>query len=173
MNEIKTEEIVLGGGCFWCIEAVFQRIAGVLECESGYAGGHVPNPTYQQVCSKNTGHAEVVKVKFEQSTIDLNKVLEVFWIAHDPTTQDRQGNDVGPQYRSVILFNSPEQELIANQSKEIAQSKFSNPIVTEIKALDCFYIAEQEHLNYFNDNQSAPYCSFVIMPKLQKLGLLK
>lgn len=182
MNEPKsatnsTEKIVLGGGCFWCVEAVYQRLEGVKSVESGYAGGHVPNPTYKQICYEDTGHAEVIQVEFDPKQITLDAVLKVFWAAHDPTTKDRQGNDVGPQYRSTIMFANEGQKAAAEKSIKEAQKDFKNPIVTEVVALKQFYKAEDYHQNYFNLNANKnPYCSVVIGPKLHKLikaGVIK
>ncbi len=171
------ERVTFGGGCFWCLEAVFQRLKGVEKVVSGYAGGHVAKPTYKQVCTGETGHAEVVQIVFNPAQLPLEKLLEVFWAAHDPTTLNRQGGDVGTQYRSVIYFETPAQKAAAEASKAAAQKDFSAPIVTEITVLDRFYAAEDYHQNYYNLNAGAnPYCSVVIRPKLQKLlqkGLIK
>lgn len=164
-----TELATFGGGCFWCIEAIFQRINGVVSVASGYAGGHVENPTYKQVCNGDTGHAEVLQIEFDPKKLSFDKLLEVFWLAHDPTTPNRQGNDVGPQYRSVILYHNDSQKAAAEKSMKAAQSQFKNPIVTEIVPLKKFYKAEDYHQNYFNNNPNAPYCSFVIRPKLKKV----
>ena len=165
------EEIVLGGGCFWCVEAVFQKLDGVLEVQSGYAGGTTVNPTYKEVCGKDTGHAEVVRVRFDPARATLAQVLELFWRAHDPTTPDRQGADKGPQYRSIILPATPEQRAAAEQSKAAAARLFAAPIVTEIKPLERFYPAEPEHQDFYRRNGANPYCVFNIDPKLKKLGL--
>jgi peptide-methionine (S)-S-oxide reductase len=173
----KTERITFGGGCFWCIEAVFQRLKGVEKVVSGYAGGHDPNPTYKAVCEGTTGHAEVVQLEFDPSKVSYEKLMEVFWAAHDPTTLNRQGNDVGTQYRSIVLYENDQQKSAAEQSKAIAQKGFKEPIVTEIVPLTKFYVAEDYHQNYFNENgDKNPYCQVVIRPKLQKLlskGLIK
>jgi peptide-methionine (S)-S-oxide reductase len=167
---VKTERLTFGGGCFWCLEAVFQRLKGVVHVASGYAGGKVENPTYKQVCSGETGHAEVVQIEFQPEVLPLEKLLEVFWAAHDPTTLNRQGHDIGTQYRSVIYFENGAQKMAAEKSKAAAQKDFSDPIVTEIAPLTKFYIAEAYHQNYFNLNASTNrYCSIVITPKLQKL----
>ncbi len=172
-----TEKVVLGGGCFWCVEAVYQRLDGVKSVVSGYAGGHVPNPTYQQIGFGDTGHAEVIRVEFAPKTINLEAVLKVFWAAHDPTTKNRQGNDVGPQYRSVILFANDAQKTAAEKSIKEAQKDFKNPIVTEVAALKEFFKAEDYHQNYYNLNANKnPYCSVIIGPKLNKLvkaGVIK
>ena len=165
----KTDSIVLGGGCFWCIDALYETLDGVTAVESGYAGGKEPNPTYKAVCSGKTGHAEVVKVTFDPSAISLEELLRFFWQAHDPTTLNRQGADVGTQYRSVILFDSPEQEAAAKASLKAAQAGFSKPIVTEVAPLTTFYPAEAYHQDYFKNNPDAPYCQYVISPKLKKL----
>ena len=165
----STDSIVLGGGCFWCVEALYETLDGVQKVESGYAGGNQVNPTYQQVVSGRTGHAEVVKVTFDPAAISLDDLLTFFWEAHDPTTLNRQGADVGTQYRSIILFNSSEQEAAAKASLQAAQSRFSDPIVTEIVPLETFYKAEGYHQDYFRNNPDAPYCRYVIAPKLKKL----
>ncbi len=167
-----TEQMTVGGGCFWCVEAVFQRIDGVLKVESGYAGGHVPNPTYEQVCSGTTGHAEVVQVTYDPQKISYKTLLEIFFRTHDPTTPNRQGNDVGTQYRSIILYHNPEQQRIAEEViRETNAAKiWPNPIVTEVVPLTAFYKAEAYHQNYYNQNRTKnPYCIFVIDPKVQKL----
>lgn len=166
------ETIVLGGGCFWCVESVFQNVQGVTEVESGYAGGQTKNPTYQSVCSGRTGHAEVVKVTFDTEKISLEEILEIFFVvSHDPTTLNRQGNDVGTQYRSIILWSSPSQKETAQAviKKLEANQTFSEPIVTEITPLTDYYTAEAYHQNYFNNNPMQPYCLFSIPPKLSKL----
>lgn len=170
MEQLKENQIVLGGGCFWCIEAVYQRIDGIESVVSGYAGGEVENPTYEQVCTGRTGHAEVVLVTFDPNKISLAEVIDLFWKAHDPTTLNRQGHDVGTQYRSAIYYGSEEQRKAAEASKERAQEAFSNPIVTEIAPLDRFYKAEEYHQNYFNTHPFAGYCRVVIAPKLKKLS---
>jgi peptide-methionine (S)-S-oxide reductase len=164
-----SSSLVLGGGCFWCIEALYETIDGVTGAVSGYAGGEMKNPTYQAICSGQTGHAEVVRIDFDPAKTSLEELLEFFWEAHDPTTLNRQGADVGPQYRSIILFDSPEQEAAAKASLEKAKAKFSAPIVTEIKPLDIFYKAEISHQDYFRNNPNAPYCRYVIAPKMKKL----
>lgn len=170
----KQEVITLGGGCFWCVEAVMKRLDGVQSVVSGYMGGHVENPTYEQVCTKTTGHAEVVQVTFDPSVITLDEILDVFWQAHDPTTLNRQGNDVGPQYRSVIFYHSPEQRNVAVQSmKQLDESKaYESPAVTEIVEASAFWKAEDYHQDYYDQNKdSNPYCRLVISPKLKKLGM--
>jgi peptide-methionine (S)-S-oxide reductase len=164
------ESAVLGAGCFWCVEAIYQRVNGVVAVESGYAGGHVENPTYNQVVSGNTGHAEVAKVTFDPNEISFEELLEVFWHTHDPTTLNRQGADVGTQYRSAIFFNSLEQKKIAEESLKRTDKSdlWDNTIVTEITPLSNYSIAEDYHQNYFNNNPNAGYCSVVIAPKLAK-----
>jgi len=164
------EVATLGGGCFWCLEPLFDSLRGVERVESGYAGGHVANPGYRQVCSGTTGHAEVVQITFDPKEISFRDLLEVFFSAHDPTTPDRQGNDVGPQYRSVILHHGPEQERIAREviAGLEASNAFDAPIVTEIAPFETFYIAETEHQEYFERNPNQPYCSVIIAPKVAK-----
>jgi len=165
----KLETATFGGGCFWCAEAVFQRIPGVKSVVSGFAGGTTSNPTYEQVCTGATGHAEVVQIEFDPSLITYDKLLEVFWEAHDPTTLNRQGNDVGTQYRSIILYANEAQKSAAEKSKAEAARHFSSPIMTQIVPLKQFYPAEKYHQNYYNEHQSQNYCQFVIRPKLRKL----
>ena len=166
------EVATLGAGCFWCIEAAYNRIDGVISATSGYSGGHVKNPTYEQVCDKKTGHAEVVQVAFDPKKISYERILAWYWDLHDPTTLNRQGNDVGPQYRSVIFYHSPEQKKIAEASKAAAQKNFKDPIVTEIQESTDFYPAENYHQNFYAENKSQnSYCKYVIEPKLKKLNL--
>jgi len=165
----KLEIATFGGGCFWCAEAVFQRIPGVKSVVSGFAGGTTPNPTYEQVCTGDTGHAEVVQIQFDPLLITYDKLLEVFWEAHDPTTLNRQGNDSGTQYRSIILYSNEAQKRAAEKSKAEAARHFSSPITTQIVALTKFYPAEKYHQNYYNEHQSQNYCQFIIRPKLRKL----
>ena len=167
----KSEIATLGGGCFWCVEAVFQRIDGVISVKPGYAGGNVKNPTYKQICTGNTGHAEVAKIEFDNSKITYSQILNVFWQSHDPTTLNRQGNDVGTQYRSVIFFHNESQEEIAKKSKVDADKSgyWDNEIVTEVTLLNNYYDAEDYHDDYYNNNPNQPYCLFVIKPKLDKL----
>lgn len=169
-TEMKNETAILGNGCFWCTEAIFQQLKGVISVESGYSGGHVENPTYEQVCEKNTGHAEAIKVVYDPATISFDELLEVFWQTHDPTTLNRQGNDVGPQYRSVIFYMNEEQRKKAEFYKEKLDKSgaFDNPIVTAIEPYKNFYVAENYHQNYYKLNGSQPYCYFVIRPKLEK-----
>lgn len=165
------ELITLGAGCFWCTEAVFQRLKGVEKVLSGYSGGFVVEPSYREVCNATTGHAEVIEVYFDPKVITLTEILEVFWMTHDPTTLNRQGADVGPQYRSAIFFNSPTQAEIATElKKELnAQKVFNSPIVTEITTFSNFYAAEIDHQDYYNQNGAQPYCQFVVKPKVDKL----
>jgi peptide-methionine (S)-S-oxide reductase len=164
------ETAVFGGGCFWCLEAVFQRLPGVRSVESGYTGGRVENPTYKQVCTGTTGHAEVVRVTFDPNQVSYRQLLEVFFATHDPTTLDRQGNDVGTQYRSVVFYNSDEQRREAEQviAELTAARQFSAPIVTAVEPAAAFFLAEDYHQNYFNENSQQPYCRFIIAPKLEK-----
>ena len=169
------EIATLGGGCFWCVEAVLEQLDGVIDVKSGYMGGDMPNPTYEQVCSGRTGHAEVVQVTFEPSKVAYGDILDLFWRAHDPTTLNRQGGDVGTQYRSVIFCHSPEQKRAAEASRDaLAESGlYRGPIVTEITEAGTFYEAERYHQDYYRLNKRAPYCRVVIAPKLEKLGLEK
>ena len=169
MNTNKTEIADLGGGCFWCMEAVFERLPGVISVTSGFAGGTTENPTYQEVCTETTGHAEVTEIVFDPAKISYDKLLEVFWQAHDPTTLNRQGADEGTSYRSIILYRDEKQKLEAEKSKLEAQADFRNPIVTEIVPLKKFYKAEDYHQEYYDNNSSAPYCQVVIVPKLERL----
>ncbi len=165
----KTERATLGGGCFWCVEATLELLPGVKNVVSGYAGGHKENPTYEAVITKTTGHAEVVQVEFDPAVISYEKLLEAFWEVHDPTTLNRQGNDVGPQYRSIILYHNDAQKLAAERSKAAEQKKLSRPIVTEIVPLKKFYEAEAYHQDYFRRNPNQAYCQVVIRPKVNKL----
>lgn len=161
----------VAGGCFWCVEAVFERIDGVYSVTSGYTGGHVEDPTYEQVIGKRTGHAEAVRIEYDGDKLGYDELLSLFWQAHDPTTLNRQGNDVGPQYRSAIFVHSPEQREIAEQSKKVAQKDFVVPIVTEISDAGTFYPAEDYHQDFFDNNPNNGYCRYVIAPKLRKLNL--
>jgi len=172
---VKTEKATFGGGCFWCVEAVLEQLDGVLDVSSGYMGGHVENPTYEQVCTKKTGHAEVVQVTFDPARIGYGTLLEWFWKAHDPTTKDRQGNDVGPQYRSVIFAHSPEQKqaALASKAEQDRSGAHKAPIVTEIADATTYWPAEDYHQDYYRGNKSQGYCRSVIAPKLDKLGLEK
>mgnify|MGYP005848137645 CR=1 FL=1 len=170
-DQRPTEELAtLGGGCFWCLEAVFDQLVGVTDVVSGYAGGHVKNPSYKQVCAGNTGHAEVVQVRFDPARLSYRDLLEVFFSIHDPTTLNRQGNDVGPQYRSVIFYHSPEQERIAREliAELNAARRWAQPIVTELSPISAFYPAEDYHQEYFAQNGGQPYCQFVVAPKVAK-----
>ncbi|WP_432257833.1 peptide-methionine (S)-S-oxide reductase MsrA [Cupriavidus sp. TMH.W2] len=164
------ETATLGGGCFWCLEAVYQQVEGVVAVESGYAGGHVNHPTYQQVCEGTTGHAEVVRVSFNPSVINYREILEIFFAIHDPTTPDRQGNDVGTQYRSAIFTHSEAQRATAEYvMRELAAANvFDAPIVTQVEPEQPYWRAEVSHQNYYQDNPSQGYCAFVISPKLAK-----
>ncbi len=167
---MKEKEIaVLGGGCFWCIEAIFKRVRGVVRVEPGYAGGHTQNPSYDQVCSGSTGHAEVVQIEFDPMVVTYPQLLEVFWQVHDPTTLNRQGNDIGTQYRSIILYANEEQKNQAEESiRRLNSTLLSHQhTVTEVQPLENFYHAEEYHYNYFEKNPSQPYCRAVISPKVQ------
>ena len=159
-----------GNGCFWCTEAVFQRLKGVEKVVSGYSGGHVENPTYEQVCGKKTGHAEVIQIAYDPQVISFKGLLEVFWKTHDPTTLNRQGNDVGPQYRSAVFYHTDEQRDLAETYKQKLDESgaFSKPIVTEVTQFKNFYPAEDYHQNYFNLNPRQGYCAFVVAPKVEK-----
>jgi peptide-methionine (S)-S-oxide reductase len=165
----KLQTAAFGGGCFWCAEAVFQRIPGVKSVTSGFAGGTTVNPTYEDVCTGTTGHAEVIQIKFDPAAISYEKLLEIFWDAHDPTTLNRQGADRGTQYRSIILYSDEAQKAAAEKSKAEAAPHFSSPIVTQIVPLTKFYSAEGYHQNYYNLHSNEGYCQFVIGPKLRKL----
>ncbi len=164
------EVATLGGGCFWCLEAVFDNLQGVVSVESGYTGGRNANPTYQQVCNGDTGHAEVVRMTFDPQTISFREILEVFFVIHDPTTLNRQGNDAGTQYRSAIFYHTPEQKAAAEQviAALIAGKVFGDPIVTEVMPAQAFYVAEDYHQEYFANNAYQPYCQFVVAPKMAK-----
>ena len=164
----------LGGGCFWCLEAVFQELRGVEKVVSGYAGGRVKNPTYREVCSGLTGHAEVVQLAFDPDQLSYRDLLGVFFAIHDPTTLNRQGADVGTQYRSVILYHDDEQERVARSviTDLTTRSAFQNPIVTEVVPFQVFFPAEDHHQNYFRGNRSQPYCQFVVAPKLDRFRSL-
>ena len=169
-NINEKEQITLGGGCFWCVEALYQELEGVEKVVSGYAGGTVKNPTYQAVCNGTTGHAEVIQITFDKKKITNKEIIEIFLTVHDPTTLNRQGADVGTQYRSIILYKTEEQKKIAEQvKKEFEKEKiWSEPIVTEIKALEEFYEAEEYHQNYYKNNTNQSYCRVVITPKVAK-----
>lgn len=167
---IRMETATLGGGCFWCLEALYQTVKGVSKVVSGYAGGEVDNPSYQAVCNGTTGHAEVVQITFDPSVISYNDILYIFWRIHDPTTLNRQGNDAGTQYRSVILYHDDTQKLLAEKSllEADASPLWPRPIVTELAESGTFYAAEDYHQNYYRNNPRQPYCTMVIDPKVQK-----
>jgi peptide-methionine (S)-S-oxide reductase len=169
-GSVKTDTATFGTGCFWCTEAIFQQIEGVLKVTSGYSGGHVRNPTYEEICSKTTGHAEVCQLIYDPAKISFDDLLEAFWQTHDPTTLNRQGNDVGPQYRSAIFYHNEEQKQKAEsyKAKLDTSGAWDNPIVTEITAFKNFYAAEDYHQNYYNTNGKQPYCYYVIKPKVEK-----
>lgn len=180
METDQKEIATLAGGCFWCLEAVYDDLRGVESVESGYAGGDMPHPSYSQVCSGTTGHAEVVQVTFDASVVSFREILEIFFVIHDPTTLNRQGADIGSQYRSAIFYHSPEQKEIAGQviAELNAEQIWDAPIVTEVAPLDKFYVAEDYHQEYFAQNPSQPYCRAVVAPKVAKfrqkfLGKLK
>lgn len=169
MGNEKLALATLGGGCFWCVEAVYQELKGVYKVESGYAGGDAPNPTYKDICTGKTGHAEVIQIQYDTTEITFEEILEVFWSTHDPTTLNRQGNDIGTQYRSVIFYHDDTQRQLAEYSKkEIATQLWDGPIVTEITPIQVFYPAESYHQNYYRQNATAGYCSAIITPKLLK-----
>jgi peptide-methionine (S)-S-oxide reductase len=170
MTEHTIETATLGGGCFWCVEAVFDQLEGVVDVVSGYSGGHVENPSYRQVCDGDTGHAEVAQVRFDPAKLSYRELLEVFFSLHDPTTLNRQGNDVGPQYRSAIFYHSPEQERTATELiGELNEGRaYTRPIVTEVTPFERFYPAEDYHQEYFARNGGQPYCQFVVAPKVSK-----
>ena len=166
----ELEKVTLGGGCFWCTEAVYLQLKGVVDVKPGYSGGHVKNPSYKEVCNETTGHAEVVQVTFDPAVVSFAEILEVFFVTHDPTSLNRQGNDAGTQYRSAIFYHTPKQketamQIIANLEKEKAYEK---PIVTEVTEFKAFYPAEDYHINYFARNKNQPYCQFVVAPKVEK-----
>lgn len=169
-QNIQTEIATFGNGCFWCTEAIFQQVNGVLKVESGYSGGHVDNPSYKDVCTGVTGHAECLNITYDPSKVSFDELLEIFWQTHDPTTLNRQGNDVGTQYRSVIFYHNPEQKATAEKYRDQLNKSgaFDDPIVTTLEPFTTFYKAENYHQNYYNENGSAPYCQFVIRPKVEK-----
>lgn len=171
MNENTREVATLGGGCFWCLDAAFRQLDGVERVESGYAGGHVVQPTYRDVCTGTTGHAEVVQVTFDPSVISFRELLGVFFTIHDPTTKDRQGADVGPQYRSIVLYHTPEQRDITEQViDELNRGHvWDNPIVTQVVPMTVFYPAERYHQDYYANNPNQPYCQIVVAPKVAKV----
>jgi methionine-S-sulfoxide reductase len=171
MSESSREVATLGGGCFWCMEAVFKRVDGVHSVTSGYAGGHAVNPSYEDVCAGSTGHAEVVQIEFDPAVITYEAVLRLFFKAHDPTTPNRQGADIGTQYRSIVLFDGAAQESTAQAVKEELAAVFAAPVVTEVLPLEEFHAAEDYHQDYFDKNPTAGYCRVVIAPKLGKMGM--
>lgn len=164
------KEATFGAGCFWCIEACFQELKGVLEVKPGYSGGHIKNPAYKEVCTGRTGHAEVARVIYDESIISFEELLEVFWFVHDPTTLNRQGNDIGDQYRSVIFYHDDSQKEVAESYKQklTKENVWEDPIVTLIEPINNFYPAEDYHKNYFNNNSDEPYCRAVVRPKVDK-----
>ena len=170
MDSSRTEVATLGGGCFWCLEPVFEELRGVEKVESGYSGGSVPDPTYRQICTGTTGHAEVVQVTFDPEVVSFREILEVFFTIHDPTTLNRQGADVGPQYRSAIFYHDEGQRRVAEEviAEVGAKGVWSDPIVTEVTPFDTFYRAEDYHQEYFRNNAGQPYCQVVIAPKVAK-----
>jgi peptide-methionine (S)-S-oxide reductase len=163
-----SEVATFGGGCFWCVEPIYQDLRGVLKVESGYSGGHIKNPSYREVCAETTGHAEVIQVTFDPEMVSYKDLLSIFFTVHDPTTLNRQGNDSGTQYRSVVFYHNEVQKNTAKEVMVAAQELWDNPIVTELTALDVFYKAEDYHQNYFKDNPNQGYCSFIIAPKVKK-----
>jgi peptide-methionine (S)-S-oxide reductase len=165
----RTEVATLGGGCFWCVEAVLQDLTGVLSLESGYSGGHTTNPGYREICTGLTGHAEVVRITFDPPVITYREILDIFFTTHDPTTLNQQGNDIGTQYRSVIFYHTPEQQEIAEAAKKAAGEIWDHPVVTEISPAPEFFKAETYHQNYYKENPYQPYCSIVIAPKVRKM----
>ena len=170
MTSINLQKATLGGGCFWCLEAVYQQVRGVVHVESGYAGGHTTHPDYESVCSGTTGHAEVVQIEFDANVLTYQKILEIFFAIHDPTTLNRQGNDIGSQYRSVIYAYDKQQHMIAQEViQRLTQDNiFDQPIVTELADLPIYYKAEEYHQNYFNNHPDQGYCAFVVSPKVNK-----
>jgi peptide-methionine (S)-S-oxide reductase len=169
-KENKTSEVVFGGGCFWCTEAIFKQLKGVISVSSGYSGGNFKNPSYEDVCSGKTGHAEGVRIQYNPTEITFEKLLEVFFLTHDPTTINQQGADIGTQYRSVIFYTTPDQERIAHEiiTKLNKSNAYQKPIVTEVVPLEEFYLAEKYHQNYFDRNKNTSYCRYVIQPKMDK-----
>ncbi|MGX1930350.1 peptide-methionine (S)-S-oxide reductase MsrA [Flagellimonas sp. 2504JD4-2] len=171
-NNTKLETAIFAGGCFWCTEAVFQRLNGVYEVKSGYTGGSIKNPAYREICTGRTGHAEAIEITFDPNQITYNELLEVFFATHDPTTLNRQGNDVGTQYRSEIFYTTPEQKRLAEEFIGLLEQEkvFGAPVVTAVSEAQPFYLAEEEHQNYYNGHKSQPYCQFIIDPKIKKLN---
>ena len=170
-NTLKIEQATFGAGCFWCVEAVFERLEGVIDVQAGYAGGSTENPTYEEVCTGKSGHAEVIQIDYDPNIISFEKLLDVFWKSHDPTTLNRQGGDIGTQYRSAIFYHNAVHKTTAEKSLAATDSSdmYANPIVTEVVPIVQFYSAEKYHQNYFRHNSSSPYCLLVIQPKLTKL----
>jgi len=166
----ELEKATLGGGCFWCTEAVYLELKGVVDVKPGYSGGHIKNPSYKEVCTGTTGHAEVVQITFDPDVVSYSEILEVFFMTHDPTTLNRQGNDVGPQYRSVIFYHNEAQKETAEKVIQLFEKEevYDKPIVTQVEPFDKFYVAEDYHFNYYNRNKSQGYCQFIITPKLEK-----
>jgi peptide-methionine (S)-S-oxide reductase len=169
-NEVKMDTATFGAGCFWCVEAIFSRVRGVLEVQSGFSGGSIKNPSYKEVCTGKTGHAEVCQVVFDPQQVKYIELLEMFWKIHDPTTLNRQGNDIGTQYRSVIYYHDREQQKVATEMKKRLNEGniWESPVVTEISAFEVFYPAEDYHSDYYDSNPNQPYCRFVITPKVEK-----
>jgi len=169
-KENETSEVVFGGGCFWCTEAIFKQLKGVIDVSAGYSGGDLKNPGYNEVCSGETGHAEVVRIRYDSNEISFEKLLEVFFLTHDPTTINQQGADKGTQYRSAVFYTTPEQERITREIiARLNESKvYQNPIITEVSPLKVFYLAENYHQNYYDQNKNKPYCQYVIQPKMDK-----
>jgi peptide-methionine (S)-S-oxide reductase len=169
-NENQLEKATLGGGCFWCTEAVFLELNGVEKVVPGYSGGHIKNPAYREVTTGRTGHAEVVQITYNQQIVSFKEILEVFFATHDPTTLNRQGNDVGTQYRSAVFYHNEEQRQIAEEVIQLLEKEkaYDDPIVTEVTSFDAFYLAEDYHHNYFAKNKNQPYCQFVVAPKVEK-----
>lgn len=170
ISDKTLDTATFGAGCFWCVEAVYQQLEGVISVSSGYMGGAVKNPTYKEVCTGNTGHAEVCQIVYDPQKVSYADLLQAFWVSHDPTTLNRQGNDIGTQYRSVVFYHNEEQKVLAEKyKKELdASHAYSNPIVTEISQASTYYKAEDYHQNYYNENGDQPYCQFVVKPKLEK-----
>jgi peptide-methionine (S)-S-oxide reductase len=166
----ELEKATLGGGCFWCTEAVYLELKGVVDVKPGYSGGHVKNPSYKEVCNETTGHAEVVQITFDPNVVSYTEILEVFFVTHDPTTLNRQGNDVGTQYRSAVFYHSEQQKQTAQKVIELLTKDkvYNKPIVTEVTKFDVFYVAEDYHFNYFARNKNQPYCQYVVAPKVEK-----
>jgi methionine-S-sulfoxide reductase len=172
MMSKKYEQAILGGGCFWCTEAIFKKVKGIVEVIPGYSGGWIENPTYEEVCTDQTGHAEVVKITYDPEVISYRELLKIFFTIHDPTTKNRQGNDVGSQYRSIIIYFDDKQKKIAEEEIKEAEKIWQKKIVTELVPFKAFYKAEDYHINYFERNPTKPYCSLVIMPKIEKFEKL-